>query len=74
MTAEFTPRERRELLAFVRKVIAGEFSNAEQPAAPAIPQLAVERACFVTLHDCSAAASATSRRSSRSGKISGAMR
>lgn len=55
MPAEFTPAEWKELLAFVRNVIASEINGTEQPVLPEIPSLAEIRACFVTLHDCAGA-------------------
>ncbi len=52
-TKEFSLSERRELLDFVRGVIAAELANLELPPKPPIAELAETRACFVTLHDWS---------------------
>lgn len=53
MDKNFSLSEQRELLAFVRGVIAAEFENAAPPCRPAIAELSEMRACFVTLHDAS---------------------
>ncbi len=49
MTNQFTATERRELLDFVRSVIASRFGG-ETPAVPEIPRLRENGSCFVTLH------------------------
>ncbi|MBS1371051.1 MAG: AmmeMemoRadiSam system protein A [Lentisphaeria bacterium] len=52
MAKEFSPQERRQILAFVREAIESELHGAETPQHPPIPELGERRACFVTLHDC----------------------
>lgn len=51
MGGTFSLAEQRELLAFVRGVIAAELENTKPPLQPAFAALAETRACFVTLHD-----------------------
>ncbi|MDD3886426.1 MAG: AmmeMemoRadiSam system protein A [Victivallaceae bacterium] len=48
----FSPGEERDILAFVRAVIAAEFANGvNSPAVPEIAQLAEKGACFVTIKE-----------------------
>ncbi len=51
MEAQFSPAERRRLLAFARQVIERNLFDADPPEMPDIPRLAEKGACFVTLKD-----------------------
>ncbi len=48
---QFSPQERRRILAFVRDVIGRNLAGAELPEVPELPRLMQPGACFVTLKE-----------------------